>query len=121
MKKPSLRPSNLHLQSVAEEKASLAVKVHHLLTHFERRRTRPSAWQGRQLDHALDCIADGLFSLAVCELEALTEHQRPAAQHAITADRGRAADTDQPRGRPAVTLSSLRRKLHKLSQPQQLT
>lgn len=131
MKKPSLKPSSLHIQSIAEEKASLTIKVHHLLNHFERRRTHPSTWQGQQLDHALDCIADGLFSLANCELDALTEprqalkraslngYNKPSAT--VPADRSTDPDAHRPDGKPAVTLSTLRRKLQKLSQPQQLT
>lgn len=68
-KKPTLRVSEVHLQSIAEEHAALIERAAALIGNFERRKIALTAGQSRQLDHALDCIAEGLFSLAACELD----------------------------------------------------
>lgn len=65
-KKPTLRVSEVHLQSIAEEHAALIERAAALIGNFERRKIALTAGQSRQLDHALDCIAEGLFSLAAC-------------------------------------------------------
>lgn len=120
-RKPALRASELHLQSIAEEHAALIARVAALIGTFERRNLPLTAGQSRQLNHALDCIADGLFSLAACELEDFVPRRRHIdfasgnfRQMAASASGESETKADSPQETP-ISLAALRRKLKQVN------
>lgn len=126
-KKSTLRVSELYLRSIAEEHAVLINKAAALIGNFERRKIPLTAAQSRQLNHALDCIAEGLFSLAACELDDFA----PRRQHIdlasadgrqpATIDTGDGeTKSDNPQELP-ISLVALRQKLTQVNDARRST
>jgi hypothetical protein len=113
IKKHGMPPSALYVQSVTEQHNSLAGKVGRAIGEFEKRRVSPDAWQSNQLNYAIDYIADGLYSLAICELDAL-EEQRQMVDKDI--DGSYTSKADFVAGLPPISIFQLRQKLQNLTE-----
>lgn len=112
IKKHGMPPSTLYVQSITEQHNSLAGKVSRALGDFEKRRVNPNAWQSNQLNYAIDYIADGLYGLATCELDALEEQRQILVKNI---DGSSVSITDLATGQPPITIFQLRQKLQQLT------
>jgi hypothetical protein len=114
IKKHGMPASTLYVQNLAEQEASIIRRIEQLLDGFERRRDVPTAWQGQQLASAIAYIADGLHTLAICELEILDEERAlPDRQRAASSSLNE--NTAEPHG--MIPIAVLRQQLVGLDRP----
>lgn len=111
-KKHGMPPSALYVQTVAEQRTHLAGKVRKVLDDFERHHRMLSPWQSNQLNYAIGFIADGLFDLALCELDALAVQRGPIAKGN---DQSLTISDGPDIGTPAIAISRLRQQLLELA------